>query len=190
MRVFNVQYGLLTVLAVMLAGCRPAMDKAAPAAAVEREPVLMCGEQGRLETELYGAVSARLQWNREQLECSGMPRPEGQGARLRFAGHAGDLDRRISVIIAIPALRRSTTGLEYASNVTVIEEGGGRFFSTSDLDNCLTDITALEPIDDSGDRFAIGGVLYCVSPLAEINGPSSLSLTELRFKGLLDWGAS
>jgi len=145
---------------------------------------------GQLQTELYGAVTAQIDWSVSDLECAGMPRPNGQGARLRFAGTVGVDERRIAIIIAIPDLRREKTGNELSSNVTLIEEGSGRFFSTLDLGNCLTDITALDELDDSGDRYTIGGMLYCVAPLAEVNGDSSVSIPELHFSGLIDWGAS
>lgn len=189
-RLFRARSGISLILAIVLAGCKPSGEAEVPVAAVEREPELMCGDRGQVRAELYGAISTRLQWNQNQLECSGMPRPQGQGVRLRFAGNVSEDDRRIAVIIALPDLRRAAIGDEYASNVTVIEEGSGRFFSSSSPDNCLTDITMLDAIDQTGDRFSISGVLYCVSPLAEVNGTSSVSLRELQFSGLLDWSAS
>jgi len=119
-----------------------------------------------------------------------MPRPDGHGARLRFAGTVAGSEQRVAMIVAIPDLGREALGSEYRSNVTVIEEGVGRFFSTPNLDNCLTDITTLIALDDGGYRYSLGGLLYCVSPLPEINGDSSISIPELRFHGLLDWGSS
>ena len=95
-----------------------------------------------------------------------------------------------AVIIAIPDLDREALGKEYRSNVTIIAEGNSRFFSTPDLENCLTDITSLDALDDAGNSFSLGGLLYCVSPLPEVNGDSSVSMPELRFHGLLDWGSS
>jgi len=73
---------------------------------------------------------------------------------------------------------------------TAIEEGGGRFFSTSDLGNCLTDITTLDKLDVGASRYSIGGTLYCVSPPAEINGDSSVLIPELAFLGLVNWNSS
>ncbi|MDH3614025.1 MAG: hypothetical protein OEU90_03995 [Gammaproteobacteria bacterium] len=189
-RLFSTRFGFLLTVAVALASCKPANEVEAPAADAAETPVLMCGNAGRLQTELYGAISLRLDWHKNDLECAGMPRPEGRGARLRFAGKVAGEERRIVVIIAIPELPREALGSEYASNVTVIEEGDGRFFSTSNLDNCLTDVTSLEALDDTGDLFSIGGILYCVSPLPEVNGDSSVLITELKFSGLLDWSSS
>ncbi len=119
-----------------------------------------------------------------------MPRPDGAGARLRFAGLAGDGDRRIAIIVAIPALQRDVADSEMHSNVTIIEEGSSRFFSTPDLNNCFTDITSFNAINDAKDQYSIGGVLYCLSPLPEVNGDSSVSIPELEFTGLINWSAS
>lgn len=189
-RYFRAGSSLLPALALALAGCKPTGETPAAVTTAAPSPARLCGDTGELRARLVGAVSVELDWNSDELECSGMPRPEGNGARLRFAGPLPDADRRLAFIVAIPGLQRGIPGAEYATRVTVIEEGGGRFFSTSSLNNCLTDITALDELDESGDRFSIGGVLYCVSPLAEINGPSSLSIDRLEFSGLLDWSAS
>ena len=116
-----------------------------------------------------------------------MPRPEGAGSRLRFAGPAGDLS--IAIIIAMPDLERGAAARELGSNVTVIEEGGGRFFSTAGLGNCWTDVHEQRPADDGSDGYFVTGTLYCIAPLAEVNGDSSITVRELEFGGYLDWGA-
>ncbi len=139
---------------------------------------------------MYGALSGSLDWSTGDLHCAGMPRPGGAGARLRFAGVANDGGQAIAIILALPQLAKDATGREFASNVTLIEEGSGRFFSTINTDNCLTDIVSLTAIDGSDDRYSIQGKTYCISPLAEVNGTSSVSLPELHFTGLIDWSSS
>ena len=114
----------------------------------------------------------------------------GAGARLRFAGLVGDTSLPIAFIIAMPGLERGIEGLELASNVTVIEESSSRFFRTAELESCWTDIETAYALDESGDRFVIDGVLYCISPLPEVNGDASVSIPEMRFSGLLDWTAT
>ncbi len=196
-RYFWADIGLLLTVTVAFSGCKPveqaerlASESHPEAAETGEEPFLECGDEGELHARLYGSIAAQLDWNPNDLECAGMPRPEGRGARLRFAGNLGGSDQRIAIIIAIPDLGREALGKEYRSNVTIIEEGRSRFFSTPDLENCLADITTLTALDDSGDRYSLGGLLYCVSPLPEVNGESSISVPELRFHGLLDWGSS
>ncbi len=180
----------MPTLAALLTACEPATDLAHIEISAEEEPVLLCGNEGHLSTELFGAITAQLNWNKHQLECAGMPRPDGRGARLRFAGKAADGDVRLAFIIAIPGMTRDAAGLEFDSNVTLIEEDSSRFFSTPNLANCLTSITSVTAMDDSGERYSVVGVLNCISPLPEVNGSSSVSIPELRFSGLLDWGAS
>lgn len=191
-------------LALLVAGCggkpveEPAADleaeTAAPTAGASFLPELApgamgCGDTGRLDAELYGALSGDIRWEATTMSCEGMPRPDGAGARLRFAGTTEAGQQPLTFIIGIPGLRRATTASELPSNVTMIQDGKGRFFSTPDLDSCWTDITAQSALDDSGERFLIGGRLYCISPLTEVNGDSSVSIRELTFAGQLDWGA-
>lgn len=180
-RHFGASCGLLLAIGAALAGCKEAS---------EPEPALNCGHDGKLRGDLYGALTAHIEWTTSTLECDGMPRPDGHGARLRFAGNMAADARRIAVIIAIPDLDRDAIGDEFRSNVTLIAEDSARFFSTPHLDNCLTDIIALRSLDDSGDRFSIDGMLYCVNPLPEVNGDSSVSIPELHFSGLIDWSSS
>ena len=146
-----------------------------------------CGERGYLQTEFYGEISGPIDWPADELDCKGMPRPEGAGARLRFAGQAGDLS--IAVIVAIPDLERGTPARELGSNVTVIEEGTGRFFSTAGLGSCWTDILEQRQTDDGTNSHFVAGRLYCITPLAEVNGDSSVTLRDLQFGGYIDWGA-
>lgn len=144
-----------------------------------------CGARGFLRTNLYGELSGPVNWPDGKLDCAGMPRPEGKGARLRFAGQFGDLT--LAILVAMPGLQRGTLARELDSNVTLIEEGGGRFFSTSGLGNCWTDVLEQEQLDE--DNYFVAGTLYCIAPLAEVNGDSSVTLRELEFGGYLDWSA-
>lgn len=196
-RLFVAQFAVVIGFSLALAACKPATEAETKAPNDERADAhrggqtdRRCGDEGRLQTELYGAIEAQLEWDKYALECAGMPRPEGRGARLRFAGNLHGDARRIAIIIAIPDLVRNTRGEEYRSIVTLIDEDNARFFSTLDLDNCLTDISELLKLDVGGDRYSIGGILYCVKPLPEVNGDSSVLIPELRFSGLLDWSTS
>ena len=148
-----------------------------------------CDDGGELYTELYGALSGEIEWYLDEMQCQGMPRPNGAGARLRFSGTAGKNKLPIAFIIGLPGLERDTDGVELPSNVTVIDERNARFFSTPGLDTCWTDVEAQWPVDDASDRYRIDGVLFCISPLPEVNGDASVSVPELRFSGMLDWSA-
>lgn len=178
---------LPVVAAAWLAGCGDTPEPAAVPALLPPPPANReCGERGYLRTNFYGELSGPVDWTAGDLECEGMPRPEGAGARLRFAGEAGELS--LAIIVAMPGFERGSEARELGSNVTVIEEGGGRFFSTTGIDSCWTDVLEQQQVDE--DVFFVAGRLYCIAPLAEVNGDSSVTLRELEFGGYVDWGAT
>jgi len=128
-----------------------------------------CGQDGQLAVELYGSIRSSLDWHADVLSCTGMRRPDGEGVRVRMSGplETGDEVRTIAFILGISGLDVGQTGSELPTNVTLIEEGTGRFFGTRDTSGCWTDVTSQEPMDDDGDQtYRIEGTLYCVSPLA------------------------
>lgn len=149
-----------------------------------------CGSGGLLQGTVYGALDGEIHWTGDAMDCEGMPRPEGRGMRLRFAGEAGEDATALAIIIGVADIGPRETAAELPSNVTIIEEGRGRFFSTSDLDSCWTDIERQTLVDAGASRYEIDGTLYCIAPLAEVNGSGSVSVPELRFSGLVDWESS
>jgi hypothetical protein len=197
---FSGRYWVILAVLGVFAGCVEPVDSTEESAKSEATapPAVMsvlpapaatasCREDGHLQTRLFGALEGTLDWSGAAMECSGMPRPNGAGARLRFAGQAGE--RHIAIIVALPDLMRDGTGTELGSNVTLIDESSGRFFSATDLDNCWTDITSASATDDAGDQLNTSGILYCVAPLVEANGTGSISISELSFAGSLGWSA-
>ena len=180
--------GLCLIPAVLLlcAGCEPASETAPEATP---DTAGGCTPGGSLETALHGAIRADVRWQDGTLTCEGMPRPEGRGARLRFSGPLNDAEDGaiVAIILGIPDLARDETESELPTNVTLIEEGAGRFFGTQDTSGCWTDIHEQSPLGTSSDVYRIAGTVYCVSPLAELNGGSSISFTDLSFSGRLDW---
>jgi hypothetical protein len=145
-----------------------------------------CDAEAQVRVELFGGIQETLDWQADTLTCAGMPRPEGRGARLRLSGPVGD--RTVAFILGVPDLRQGDTGKELPTNVTLIEEGTGRFFATPDTSGCWTDIDSHDPVaEESVSEYRISGTLYCVSPLAELNGGSSITFTELKFASRLNW---
>lgn len=155
-------------------------------------PSATCGADGHLVGEIYGGVRASIDWSGGTLECEGMPRPDGNGARLRFAGPAATAGEnlRLAFILGLPDLVEGKTARELRTNVTLIEEGTGQFFATGDAANCWSDIDTHEPVEaPESSRYRISGVLYCVAPLANLTDTSGVSFADLRFAGRLDWAS-
>lgn len=171
------------LLTVVLSGCTAERQEVA---AVHWQ----CDPDARLSTRLFGAVDVHLDWSAGELSCDGMPRPDGDGARLRLSGPASDAPdaNTIAFIFGIPALEIGETATELGTNVTFMEEGSGRFFGTRDTEGCWTDIDLHDEVPGAvGSTYRIGGTVYCVSPLAELNGGSSIRFSELEFVARVNW---
>jgi len=172
------------VLGLVLAACEQ------PASAPEIPPAAKCVPGGELTGSVYGSYEGQLDWRGSELVCEGMQRPHGQGARLRFEGPAtGDSSAdRLAFIIALPDLAEARAARELPAGVTLMEVNAGRFFSNQEQNGCWADVDGQEPIGDTDPQhYRIRGLLYCVSPLAEVNGSGSVTLRDLRFTGKLDW---
>ena len=178
--------GLYLILMGLAASC--ARDPEASGS-----PAANCIDDGELTAEVFGAIETSLDWRDDELECDGMPRPHGQGARLRFAGPAVSNGETLNLafIIALPDLQQGLNANEIPAGVTLIEENEGHFFSTPEPPTCWADIEHQVPLDDAAvdeiPEYRIEGLLYCLSPLAEVNGNRSVIFTDLRFAGRLDW---
>jgi hypothetical protein len=189
MHSFRDSRGLLFVaLALTACGEKPAPP---PQAAVPPEPVRQdaestCGDAGRLELVMTGALHASTELRDDVLRCESMPRPDDRGVRMRFSGDISG--ERLVVIIAMPDLEAGSTGPDIDAIVTVTVEGSGRFFSTPNLGTCWADINRNEPLPGAAGTYIVAGELSCVGPLGEFNGDAFVEVRKLLFSGIANWG--
>jgi hypothetical protein len=187
------------VLAGVAAGCsrNEAPDPATPAPPAESsdpfaelEPPSMdsnCGDNAFFSGRFFGAIELAADWRGGDLHCAGEPRPKGNGARLRFA-HPLEGGGDMAVIITLPALTPGTTPEETAAQATLIIEEEARFFSTQGNENCWADIEMHDRVID--EHYAVSGTLYCIAPLPEVNGAEAITVSDLAFRGFVDWSDS
>jgi uncharacterized membrane protein (UPF0127 family) len=176
--------GLL--LCSALGACEPeAVEQAAP------PPVRSdsgCGENGRLQTALFGGLEATVNWPGSRMQCESMQRPNREGIRMRFTGDVSG--ERLAIIIAVPDMQAGEPAAELRSNVTVTVEGSGRFYNTPNLDSCWTDVSSQSAVPGARGSYVISGTLYCVSPLGQVNGDAAVSIPELSFSTVVKWDVS
>jgi hypothetical protein len=152
-----------------------------------------CFGSGRFRAQTWGAIETEIDWGADDMSCDGMQRPDEAGARLHFAGPVdGDSEvRKLAFILAIPQLSEGVAGRELSTRVTLIAEDEGRFFSTREAEVCWSNIEqqAAWPVDGNAGSptYRVSGLLYCVAPIAELNGTASVTLSDVTFSGRLTW---
>jgi len=146
-------FGLL--LCSVLGACGPTAveQDAPPPARVDSG----CGENGALQSALFGSLETTVSWSGSAMNCESMLRPDGQGIRLRFTGDV--TGERLAIIIAVPDLQAGEPAVGLPSNVTITVEGSGRFFRTPNLDSCWTDVNSPIVASDEKGPYAISGTL-------------------------------
>ena len=148
-------------------------------------PTSGCGDDGAAVGSLYGSIETQIMWSTDEMTCDSMQRPNSRGVRLQFVGDVSG--ERLAIIIALPELNRDDTAVEIPSNVTATVEGSGRFFSTSNLDACWTEVTSQTKLADDSDAYALEAILFCIAPLGEINGDAAVSIPEFSFSTIVNW---
>lgn len=140
---------------------------------------------GFLEARLRGAIEADLDWREPELECTGMPRPDGKGLRIRFAGPLA-AGGRLAIVFAPPVLAEGVDARAVPVNVTVLDEAGGRIFGTQGEDRCLLDEVAqrsLEEDEPSVRSWAVSARGFCTGPARALDGSGSILVTRFDFRG-------
>jgi hypothetical protein len=113
-----------------------------------------------------------------------MPRPDGQGVRLRFSNV--NPDDSLALLLGLDEV---IAGTETGANVTLILEDSGRFFSSLKADNCRARVDTYATVSSTDPVRLLAGLAWCVSPLREVNGNSEITLGDIEFQGFVPWPA-
>ena len=143
-------------------------------------------QDGYLKGELYGAVRRSLNWSGEDMLCDGMSRPEGRGIRLVFSEQVDPDIPGLVIVIGIADARLGAPEEELEANVTIIDQLGGRFYSTQEEPRCWTRLTTqLRLTGTVEESWRLDGRLYCASALAALVGPGSVTLDDIEYSSLM-----
>ncbi len=177
--------GISTWAAVTPLRQLPAVADSGLPVSVTMAPCVM-NTPGYLHGRLYGTLAATIDWGGPQMTCDGMTRPNGDGIRLVFASPENADQARLIFVIGIDGELDQLTEQEEKANITIIDEGSGRFFSTRGQDRCWTTIHVVEPLEENTKpAFKIEGELYCAGALPSLNGKGSVTLSDFKYSGRL-----
>ena len=142
-------------------------------------------QDGYLRGEIFGTIQRNLVWQGDGMLCDGMPRPGNSGLRLMFSEYSEQPERGLRLVIGIVDATLGETGEELTTNVTVIDQDSGLFFSAQGLERCWVTIDEQVPLSAPNHSWRIDGQLYCLGALASVDGPDSVTLGDIEFSGRL-----
>jgi hypothetical protein len=162
------------------------VPQATPVMAVER---CLPGNDGFLSMRLRGSIEADVAWREPELDCTGMPRPDGHGLRLRFSGllpGAGQL----AIVFAAPDLGMGISAHGVPVNVTLLDEAGERIYGTQGDSRCLFDEVeqlALPDLALPPRSYQVSASGFCTAPARALDGDGTVLLTRFDFRGLVTY---
>jgi hypothetical protein len=176
------------LIALLLLGLPQASVAAQPPPemAVER---CLPGNAGFLSMRLRGSIEADVEWREPDLDCTGMPRPDGRGLRLRFAGPLPD-NGALAIVFAAPELGMGVSARSVPVNVTLIDEAGERIYGTQGGSRCLFDKVEQLALTDPllpPRSFRVSARGFCTVPARALDGDGAVLLTRFDFAGLVTY---
>lgn len=137
-----------------------------------------CGTGAYLRGELHGGLEWAIDWSARTMRCDGMLRPDNAGLRLIFAppeDAPGPL-----LVIGLNGHPDDLPDREVAANLTIVDEGNGRFFNSGAGERCWAQTAQ---VNQEAGSYIVAGRVYCAGALAEVNGPGTVTPGEIEFAG-------
>lgn len=151
---------------------------------LEPGPCVADPEGAYLSGRLYGGIELAIDWRGDKLACAGMLRPAGQGIRLIFAAAPDAASADITFVLGIDAELDAPAGTEQAANITVIDQGSGRFFSSAGMARCWTILHKVEALTEATPHiYRVNGEAYCAGALPALGGAGSVTLSDFQYSG-------
>ena len=146
-------------------------------------------DAGFLSMRLRGSIEADVEWREPELDCTGMPRPDGRGLRLRFSGRlpgAGEL----AIVFAAPDLGMGVSARSVPVNVTLLDQAGERIYGTQGDSRCLFDAVEQLALADPAlppRSYRVSARGFCTVPARAMDGDGAVLLTRFDFSGLVTY---
>ena len=141
---------------------------------------------GFLRARLDGALDLKVDWPNDDTLCEGMPRPDNNGVRVSFSRAIDGGERRLVIVFGIAGLSESSSGHGLPANVTIIEEGMARIYSTLGDDKCTVDDVKqqlITPWRKESRTYRVSGRGFCVQPARAVGGDAAVLMSTFDFVG-------
>ena len=164
------------------------LSLAALAASPVVAPACLPDGGGYLRARLRGDVELDIDWREPALVCTGMPRPDGEGIRLRFSAALPD-GGTLAFVFAPPELPPGRDARAVPVNVTVLQESAGRIYGTRGEQRCLLDDVTQQPLPGPSERvqtWVVAARGFCTEPARALDDSGAVLLTRFDFRGRVD----
>ena len=152
------------------------------------EPDCLPDASGYLSARLRGDIELDVDWRQPLLRCTGMPRPDGRGMRLRFSATLPD-GSTLAFLFAPPELAAGADARAVPVNVTVLQEAAGLIYGTRGDGRCLLDEVTQRPLagpDEARQSWVVEARGFCTEPARALDDSGSVLLTRFDFRGRVD----
>lgn len=143
------------------------------------------GGAGFLSMRLRGSIDAEIRWREPGLECSGMPRPDGRGLRVHFAGKQAD-GSELSIVFAAPELAMGVSAKGVPVNVTLLDGAGERIYNVQGDSRCFFDEVRQRALLNAAlppRSYRVDARGFCTVPARAVDGDGAVLLTRFDFAG-------
>lgn len=138
-----------------------------------------------LRARIQGAIEAEIDWSAGTPQCRGTMRPGGDGVRLLYRGQADG--GPLLVLMGVGPLRAGEAARNVPVNLTLVQEGSGRFYATQGDDKCAMDEVTQEPLDTAHGVYRVSGRGYCTQPARAVSGDGAVLVSRFDVTAIVEF---
>jgi hypothetical protein len=150
---------------------------------VDEPQACLLDKPGYLSVETYGSLVSKLELKGDKLRCIGKLDALNSRSRLAFFTEPDSAGTNLVFVIGLEGVDEQLNQPGVPSNLTILDQSNGLFFSTQGVDRCWTDLTLTQLNSHKAPTYRAEGELYCSSAIAQIQGPGSISIINFNFAG-------
>lgn len=142
---------------------------------------------GELKARLRGALDARLAWQDGVMECVGGARPDRSGIRVSIAGPLDATGHRLRFVFGVKSAPGTAQSANVPTNLTIIQEGAQRLFTTLGDDKCQSERLTQRLEDPAHPHvYVVEAHGYCIGPAATLDHGAQLWLDSFDLRARID----
>ena len=150
---------------------------------VDEPQACLLDKSGYLSVEIYGSLVKKLDIKGDKLRCIGKLDALNSRSRLAFFTEPDSAGTNLVFVVGLEGVDKQVNQSGVPSNLTILDQDNGLFFSTQGVGRCWTDLTLTQLNNHNAPTYRAEGELYCSGAIAQIQGPGSITISNFHFAG-------